>query len=71
MEFLTDNKLVPQEKFRHIKGLKCNEVFEFKKDRLRVYVVKRSPQMLLILGGYKTEQENDIKRISNWLKEFE
>ena len=36
--------------------------YEFKKDDLRVYCVKKEPNVIVILGGYKKNQEQDIDK---------
>lgn len=70
MEMLSDGTMLPKEKFNHIKGLGRNDVYEFKKKSLRVYVVKKRPNVFIILGGYKGSQKEDIARLKTILKEF-
>ena len=69
--FDPDLKL-PKEKFNHIKGGKYdrNDLFEFKKDQLRVYVILIKPNVYVVYGGYKKEQPKDISRIFNAVNTF-
>ena len=55
--------MLPKSKFRHIEGLKRNDVYEFKKDDIRVYVIMQRPSVFVVLGAYKGTQNKDIKRI--------
>ena len=63
----------PKEKFNHIKGGKYdrNDLFEFKKDQLRVYVILIKPDVYVVYGGYKKEQPKDIIRIFNAVNAFD
>lgn len=70
MEFISDRNLLRKDKFRHIHETGRNDVFEFKKEDLRVYVVKKKPDMYIILGGYKGNQKNDINLLKERLKDF-
>lgn len=45
-----------------------HEVYEFKKDALRVYAIMQEPNVFVIWGGYKTKQPNDIKRLNQYIK---
>lgn len=55
--------LLPKTKFRQIKGVKRDDVYEFKKDDIRIYVIKRYPSIFVILGAYKGTQDKSINRI--------
>jgi hypothetical protein len=63
---IIDNNL-PKTKFNHITGGSRNknrkDVYEFKSKHLRVYVIKKSPDFYIILGGYKKGQKKDIEKI--------
>lgn len=61
----------PQEIFRQIKGVDRQDVFEFKKKPLRVYVVKQEPDIFVVLGGMKNEQDDDIRWLKKALKDFD
>lgn len=54
---------VPVQKFKMIKGLGRKDVYEFKCKDLRVYVKVVSPDVVIILGGYKKNQKLDIERL--------
>ena len=59
--------LLPKEKFRQIKDIDRNDVYEFKKKGLRVYVLLCKPDVVIILGGYKKDQKKDISRLKRKL----
>ena len=59
--------LLPKEKFRQIKDIDRNDVYEFKKKGLRVYVLLWKPDVVIILGGYKKDQKKDISRLKRKL----
>ena len=56
-----DYKL-PLSKFNSIKKGHNVIGYEFKKDALRVYCVKKEPNVFVILGGYKKNQKKDIEK---------
>lgn len=68
MEFISDQHKLTDKKFRSIRGLGRNDVYEFKSKDLRIYVIKKSPDMYIILGGYKANQDNDIKLLKERFK---
>lgn len=41
-----------------------------KKNDIRVYVIMRKPNVFVVLGGYKGEQNSDIKRIKKLFNDF-
>lgn len=59
--------ILPKEKFRQIKDIGRNDVYEFKKKGLRVYVLLCKPDVVIILGGYKKDQKKDISRLKRKL----
>ena len=65
--------LTSKEKFNHIQGGKYDrkDVYEFKKDKLRVYVILIKPNVYVVYGGYKKEQQKDIARIFNAINTFD
>ncbi|MDL2255184.1 hypothetical protein LJC38_01185 [Parabacteroides sp. OttesenSCG-928-K15] len=44
--------------------------YEFKSGSLRLYVIKEDPNVVIVLGGYKTDQKKDIKRFSQICKNY-
>lgn len=70
MDCLSPSNLLPSSKFRQIKGLRRNDVYEFKKNDLRIYVIKKRPDIYVVLGGYKGSQDKDINRIDNLFNDF-
>lgn len=71
MAMISDRVLLPKEKFNHVEGIGRDDVFEFKKKSLRVYVIMQKPDMFIIMGGYKTGQKKDIARIKTIIKDME
>lgn len=71
------NLLLPKTKFNHIVGGKKDpgNVFEFKKNNIRVYIMMQKPDVIVILGGFKTAQKKDIEKVfsivKDWIKETE
>lgn len=41
-----------------------------KKNDIRVYVIMRKPNVFVVMGGYKGEQNSDIKRIKKLFNDF-
>lgn len=69
LENYSPTLFMPSTKIEHIHQVGRSDVFEFKKDNLRVYAILQNPNVFVILGGYKTEQKNDIKHIKSLLKQ--
>lgn len=63
-------QLLPSTIYNHIKNSKRTDLFEFKKDRLRVYVIDQRPNIYIVMGGYKGNQVNDISNLNNKTKDF-
>ncbi len=63
IEDVADNKLLPKKKFRDItrKNDRPKE-YEFKSKHLRVYAIKGKDGKIIIMGGYKSNQKNDLKK---------
>ncbi len=70
MENFGTDLLLPKEKFRQVESLGRNNLFEFKKNNIRVYVIKKEPDMLVVLGGSKNTQQADYKWMKKALKDF-
>ena len=41
-----------------------------KKNDIRAYVIMRKPNVFVVMGGYKGEQNSDIKRIKKLFNDF-
>lgn len=71
MEKYSPNVKLPKEKFRHIEGLKRKDVYEFKDvPCVRVYVVLQDPNIFIVDGSVKKEQNKTISRLGRLLKDF-
>ncbi len=69
MNIVAENdSLLPKKKVNSIKEGDKEIAIEFKKNDLRVYCVKKSPSVFVVLGGYKNNQKKDVDRIKRLLK---
>lgn len=63
---MVGNVPLPIKKFRHIhpnsKGDR-GDIWEFKTDHLRVYVVRQEPDIYIVVGGFKNDQERAIEKV--------
>lgn len=72
MEMVANNNGVPDTKFKPLKGNKdgCKE-YEFKSKHLRIYLIHLSPHgKIIILGGYKNQQAEDITKFRSLKKQY-
>lgn len=70
MDMISPSVFLPKEKFRQLEGMGSPLYYEFKKNDIRVYVLKQEPSVFILLGGYKGNQKADIKRIKSLFKDF-
>lgn len=70
MSIFSDQVMLPKTKFRQIQSSVRKDIFEFKYDSIRVYVLKQKPDIYVVLGGYKKSQTKDIKRLEKDIKNF-
>lgn len=70
MDSFSPHNLLPKKIFRPIECKKCKNVYEFKKNDIRVYVIFDKPDVFVILGAYKATQKLDTKRIDSLFKGF-
>lgn len=70
MDVISPRIMLPKTKFRHITRCERKDIFEFKKDNIRVYVIKQEPNLYIILAGYKNNQDLDIDNIKELTKGF-
>lgn len=71
MNFLASGGTLPKTKFREIKGDKISQKrYEFKSKNLRVYVFGIFGGKMVVLGGYKNNQEADIRKFNSIVKEY-
>ena len=72
MELVANNNGVPNTKFKPLKGNKdgYNE-YEFKSKHLRIYLIHLPPHgKIIILGGYKNQQPEDITKFRSLKKQY-
>lgn len=70
MDMFSKTIMLPCSKFRQIKNIERKDVFEFKKDNIRVYVILKDYDVYVITGGYKNKQDRDIEEIARQVKQF-
>lgn len=71
MERYSPNIKLPKERFRQIEGIKRNDVFEFKDvPCVRIYVVLDAPNIYIVDGSIKKNQDKTISRVGKLLKGF-
>ena len=73
IEDFANQVLLPKTKFRILnKGIKKDRIkeYEFKSKHLRVYGIKAPTGSIIILGGYKTTQKNDINKLKRIKTEY-
>ena len=63
-------KQLPKKKFRHIEWSERDDLFEFKKNQMRVYVVKQGDVIYIVMGGWKNNQKLDISKFKKRIKTF-
>ncbi len=71
MERFSSHVMLPKTKFRQIKGITRKDVFEFKKDMVRVYVILHKPDVYVVTGSVKNDQDKTIQRFDKKIKDFE
>ena len=62
--------MMPQKYFRQIKEVKEKDIYEFKKDDIRIYVKLEKPNVFIILGGFKNSQKKDIQQVKKIRREL-
>lgn len=65
--------MLPWSKFHSVHDMGCENVYEFKEDALRVYVVINFSrnEIYIALGGKKSDQKKCMARLSSLLKGFD
>lgn len=61
---------LPESKHRIIKDAEQRDIWEFKKNNIRVYVVKTMKEVYIVMGGYKADQKRDIERVKRRVQQF-
>ena len=71
MDFFSNGATLPKTKFREIKGdnIKVKR-YEFKSNHLRIYAFNTPGSKMVVLGGYKNNQDADIRRFNSIVKEY-
>ena len=65
------NNSNPQQENIGTNDVTAKELYdEFKKENIRVYVIKQEPNLYIIFAGYKNNQDLDIKNINTLTKGF-
>ena len=68
MDYVAEtNGILPSKKLNSIKDDGKEIAIEFKSSSLRIYCFKIDPNVFVILGGYKKDQKEDIKKLKRLL----
>ncbi|WP_353076689.1 hypothetical protein [Flavobacterium sp.] len=71
MEYVANNKTLPDTKFRDITPQKEKvREYEFKSKHLRIYSIQQFGGKIIVVGGYKKDQKKDIKSFRSIKKQF-
>lgn len=71
MDYMAEtNIILPKTKFNSIKQGNTVIGYEFKKNDLRVYCVKPETNVVVVFGGYKKNQKEDIKKLQRLTEEL-
>lgn len=71
MHFVANNRTLPQTKFKDITPAKeLVKEYEFKSKHLRIYAIHQPNGKIVILGGYKNNQKNDINKFRSLKKQY-
>lgn len=71
MDYMAEtNIILPKTKFNSIKQGNTIIGYEFKKNDLRVYCVKPEANVVVVFGGYKKNQKEDIKKLHRITEEI-
>ncbi len=71
MDFVANNRTLPQTKFKDITPAKeLVKEYEFKSKHLRIYAIHQPNGKIVILGGYKNNQKNDINKFRSLKKQY-
>lgn len=71
MDYMAEtNAILPKTKFNSIKQGNKIIGYEFKKNDLRVYCMKPVENVVVIFGGYKKNQKEDIKKLNRIVDEI-
>lgn len=63
MDFVANNRTLPQTKFKDITPKKESiKEYEFKSKHLRIYAIHQKNGKVIIMCGFKNEQKKDIAR---------
>lgn len=71
MEYVANNKTLPQNKFKDItpKKQKIKE-YEFKSKHLRIYAIQQTNGKIIVLCGFKNNQKEDINKFRSLKKQY-
>jgi hypothetical protein len=73
MDSVANLKLLPKTKFRELKGRRTSDKvkdYEIKKDAIRVYLFKDERGNIVVFGGSKNNQKEDIARLRRLKEEY-
>lgn len=70
MDSFSASRKLPDTKFRYIHSRYRSDIYEFKKNDIRVYVIKDKSDITIAMGGYKQNQKKDLQKLDRDLKDY-
>lgn len=71
MERVANSESMPVRKFRDLTpSQETVKEYEIKTKNLRVYLIKRKGGKIVVLGGYKNTQKNDLRKFRSLKKQY-
>ncbi|MCU0472505.1 MAG: hypothetical protein MUC93_03930 [Bacteroidales bacterium] len=73
MDSVANLKFLPRTKFRELKGRRTSDKvkdYEIKKDAIRIYLFKDDKGYIVVFGGSKNNQKEDIARLRRLKVEY-
>ena len=71
MNEVANIRTLPNTKFKDITPRKENvKEYEFKEGNLRVYAIKKFGGKIIILGGYKNRQKQDLRKFRSLKEQY-
>lgn len=70
MDSFSASRKLPDTKFRYIHSKCRTDMYEFKKNDVRVYVIKAESDITIAMGGYKNNQKKDLLKLDRDLKDY-
>ncbi len=70
MQQLSEGISLPEPKYRQVKGHNFDCLYEFKKNKIRVYCIKMEPDFYVVFAGFKDDEKTDYDTLRAIAKDF-